>query len=350
MKKVMYFDSLKNLKRIMQETKNTPFSMWAKVVTLAVMNMRCERIVFDKGSKTHPYIMMRQNIDEAIVLFRSLRDVSFIEDEQKGILKGKSKIKEKKHRELFNEMWDRYDDGLFEGYIKRYVYRLKVNNLIPLIKGKTCVDLGCGNGVFCFALLRCGAKHVTGIDFGEKSISYAQNVARRKKLVQSTCFKKATVYKTGLASNKFDFAIQNGVFHHLANEDAAIQEAHRIVKPHGWFWYYTDGAGAIAADLWDTSVEILKDVPVLFIENVLVNMNVGRNKIVHLTDGLSATYHHTTWKSMTGRLARYGFGEFQRLSGGFDTDFDLDRIKKDPYGREKFGEGDLRILCQSLGR
>jgi hypothetical protein len=79
-------------------------------------------------------------------------------------------------------------------------------------------------------------------------------------------------------------------------------------------------------------------------------MNIRRNKIVHLMDGMSATYAHTNWEKMTKRLADLGFGNFKRLTGGCDTDFDLDRIEKDPYGREKFGEGDLRILCRLMDK
>ena len=62
-------------------------------------------------------------------------------------------------------------------------------------------------------------------------------------------------------------------------------------------------------------------------------------------DGLSATYAHTSWDKITKKLARHGFGNFKRLAGGFDMDFDLETIQSDPYGREKFGEGDLRVLC-----
>lgn len=208
--------------------------------------------------------------------------------------------------------------------------------------------MGCGNGNFCIALLRCGASFAAGVDYGEKSISYARNASRELGLSKKTVFKPESVYKTTFKDNTFDFAIQNGVFHHLNDEEKAIREARRILKKGGWFWYYTDGEGGISYDLWDTSVYILRKVPILFIENVLKSMNVKRDKIVHMMDGLSATYAHTSWDKITQKLARNGFGDFRRLTGGFNTDFDLDRIKVDPYGKEKFGEGDLRILCQLL--
>jgi hypothetical protein len=45
-------------------------------------------------------------------------------------------------------------------------------------------------------------------------------------------------------------------------------------------------------------------------------------------------------------LGKAGFGNFTRLTDGFGTDFGLDVIEADSYGREKFGEGDLRVLAQ----
>jgi len=70
--------------------------------------------------------------------------------------------------------------------------------------------------------------------------------------------------------------------------------------------------------------------------------------MVHLMDGLSATYIHSTWDEAVSMLSRCGFGNFRRLTGGCNTYFDLDKVDTGPYGREKFGEGDLRILMQRI--
>ena len=194
-------------------------------------------------------------------------------------------------------------------------------------------------------MAQLGAEKVVGIDYGEKSIEFATKAAKELGFTNTSFFVR-TVYDTGESDSQYDFAIQNGVFHHLNDENCAIKEVRRILKNKGSFWYYTDGEGGIQYDLWDTSVEILREVPTLFIEEVLNSMNVSRNKIAHLLDGMGATYAHTSWDEITNILADHGFTNFKRLTGGYDTDCDLDRIEKDAYGKEKFGEGDLRILCQ----
>jgi ubiquinone/menaquinone biosynthesis C-methylase UbiE len=345
MDKTRYLSELKALAEAMQAVPNTPYGMWAKVVTLAVLNMRYERIAFNRQLAEHPYPLTERLAADARRQFATLADAAHIEDPTPPVGGTKSDQKEAKHEELFNEIWDRYDQEAFRKYVARYVHRITINDLS--IAGKACVDLGCGNGVFCFALLECGAASATGVDFGARSIAYAQRVVPARGHAEFRC---ATVYDTGFPDDTFDVAVQNGVFHHLDDEDRAVREVARILKVGGGMWYYTDGEGGISYDLWDASVAMLRDVPVLVIEQVLESMHIRREKIVHLMDGLSATYAHTSWDAMTARLARFGFGEFRRLRGGFDTDCDPDVIEADRYGREKFGEGDLRIWCRLLSK
>lgn len=50
-----------------------------------------------------------------------------------------------------------------------------------LNENKRVADFGCGPGLYCNRLAKCGAK-VTGIDFSDRSISYAKDVANREEL------------------------------------------------------------------------------------------------------------------------------------------------------------------------
>ncbi len=348
--KQIYMESLGKLSQTMKVVKNTPFTIFAKVVSLTSMNMRYEKIAYNMDLPDHPYVLTRKIIEDSITQFESLMDMAFVEAEDKRIDRTKSSRLEEKHEELWQEIWNRHSEEEFDEFVEWKTRRLDINNLRPFIENSNCVDFGCGNGSFSFALLKKGAKSVTGVDFGEKSIQYAEMMAIKKKMEGRFSFNLAQVYDTELSDTSFDFAVSNGVFHHLSDENMvkAVKEVARVLKKGGWFWYYIDGKNAISMDLWDTSVDILKDVDVLLIEKVLNAMNVKRNKIVHLMDGLSATYRHSTWDEMTGMLSKHGFGNFRRLSGGTNTDLDPDRIAMDQFGKEKFGEGDLRILCQRI--
>lgn len=351
MDKSVYLESLDNLSRKMEAVPNTFMGMYFKVLNLAVMNMRYEKIAFDRNLKTHPYPLVKKLIDDQIVSFDACVETLFIENPKTAKIEtGKNAKMEAKHQDLFNAIWNQYDEKSYEIYVDRYAHRIKVNKIEPLIQGKKCIDLGCGNGNFVFALAEAGASLASGIDFGAESIEYANKKKEKFAKADKVEFKVNSVYKLDYKDDTFDLALQNGVFHHLDDEMKAIMEARRVLKKGGYFWYYTDGEGGISYDLWDRSVHLLRDVPIIFMRNVIKGMNVSVEKEAHIMDGMNAVYRHTSWEKACDQLARAGFGNFKRLTGGFDTDFDLDVIEADPYGRAKFGEGDLRILAQLVNK
>jgi len=346
----VYRQAIKQLQTVMAAADETPFTNYVRVVVLTIMNMRYEKVAFNRNLSGHPFTVTKEIIQDAKREFQLLTECSFMEDPEKSIEKYKSQILEEKHEELWQEIWSRHEGKEFRDFVDLKARRLDVNNLRSYIKGKKGVDFGCGNGSFALALLERGAASVVGIDFGAKAVRFATKMAKRWGWQDKARFKVDNVAATNLPNEHFDFAVSNGVFHHLRKEevDKALKEVARVLKPGGWLWYYVDGKDAISMDLWDASVEILKNVDILFIENILKTMNVSRPKMVFIMDGLSATYIHTTWEDVVRQLTRFGFGNFRRLVGGAPTDFDLDVITQDPYGREKFGEGDLRIWCQKI--
>jgi 2-polyprenyl-3-methyl-5-hydroxy-6-metoxy-1,4-benzoquinol methylase len=345
----IYKEQLNKLVERMDSVKNTPYTSYVKVIVLTVMNLRYEKIAFNKNITEHPYILTRNIINNAYSMFDNFIELEVFENinNENNDFNKKSLVLEVKHKELWQEIWSRHNKEEFEEFVDMKLNRLVINDLLKYINGKKCVDFGCGNGSFSFALIQAGALKVQGIDFGVQQVKYASRMAKDMNLSNAD-FKEAEVFDTGLKSNSFDFAISNGVFHHLSknNMKNSVREVSRVLKKDAYFWYYIDGKGAISMDLWDRSVDILKDINVIFIENVLKNMNLTRNKTVHVMDALSATYYHSSLEETTEMLSKYGFGKFRRLIGGEPTDFDLDVVTLDPYGKEKFGCGDLRILCQ----
>ena len=354
MKKNEYLKELDELFEKMSNFSNdSDFIVYAKVTTLIVMNLRYEKIAFNKNLDNHPYLLTKEIIKDAKVMFDQFIELKDFEAPQSNISINsikKSEVLEEKHEELWQEIWSRHNREEFDEFVNMKHNRLVINDLIQYVNNKQCVDFGAGNGSFSFALELAGASKVHGIDFGEKQVSYAKRVSEDKNLEDVVTFSKAEVYDSRLESNSFDFAVSNGVFHHLkhSNIEKAIEEVSRVLKPNGWFWYYIDGEGAIAMELWDASVEILKEVPTLQIEIILKAMNLSRNKMVHVMDALSATYIHSSLEETTSMLEKYGFSNFKRLTGGEPTDFDLDVVESDHYGEEKFGCGDLRLLCQLI--
>ena len=349
MKKI-YLNDIEVLKRYSDEIPNTHMMALGKVLMLVMLNMRYERLMLDRNLDTHPYILVQRLVSDAYSFLKAWRGISFIEDNTCSIMVRAKAFLENAHKSLFQKLWVNFNKEEYEERIKRYMYRLDINNLgNGWLNEYKCIDFGCGHGNFAHALIRKGATYVYAIDFGEDSVRYAINARDRIDVGPYQIeFKTESVYKVSQKDEVFDFAIQNGVFHHLDDEDAAIREVYRVLKPGGHFWFYTDGSGAISHDLWDASVYILRDIPQEFIIDALDNLNLKTGKRYHLGDSLNAVYGHKTWKELTSLLKSHGFGNFRRLIGGYDTDFDHDVISQDKYGREKFGDGDLRLLAQKV--
>ncbi len=344
--KKLYLDKLDELERYFESIPDTQMSRYFKVLTLITLNMRYEKIAFNKKLPDHPYVLVKRIIDEELQVFKSFVEILFIENKDHINASDIKKQMEEKHKSLWNALWDKYDKKSYDEKVVRYKHRIKINNLEEVISGKTCVDMGSGNGTFSIALAESGAASVTGIDFSENSVNFARKMCEMRGLSDRVTFHVSPVYRTPFQDDTFDMAIQNGVFHHLNDESKAIDEIVRITKRKGFLWYYTDGEGGIYNDLWDRSVFLLRNVPIEYIQEISKSMNISINKSYHLGDSLKATYKHTTWEKITKKLGEKGFGNFRRMKGGFDTDMDGSIFDEDPYAKEKFGSGDLRILAQ----
>ena len=205
--------------------------------------------------------------------------------------------------------------------------------------------MGCGHGNFAHSMFGFGAAYILGIDYGEESIKYANKTLSEFRIPDNCIqFRVESVYDVQEPDDSFDFAVQNGVFHHLDDENKAYKEMFRLLKSGGKAWIYTEGEGSIARDLFHVSVQILSDIPPEIVQENLRHLGFTINKRYHLGDGLSAVYRATSYAELIGRLDKIGFSGFERMLGGMDTDLDI--LNDDPWAKEKFGEGDIRILMK----
>lgn len=345
----VYLQNLDDLKALMTEPEyETRYAGFSKIWALTIMNMRLEKMLFDRELERHPYHLAAEYVDDARRMFALSMEVAFIEEPRVGLkLVDDSDVVEKHHK-LWQEIWPRHDDSQFQKLIDFRGRRLDANDIPPYFEGKDCVDFGCGGGSLAFALMERGAKSVYGLDFGEAQVKSAAKNAARLGFDGQTTFVVGNVLDTGLADDSFDFAVASAVFHHLESKsamEAALSEVARVLRPGGGFFYYIDGAGAISHDFWDASVDILAGVSAEDVEAALYSFNPTREKMTHLVDALKATYIHSTSTETEEMLRRCGFDVVRRLISDDETSWDINVVEADPYGVEKFGSGELRYLC-----
>jgi ubiquinone/menaquinone biosynthesis C-methylase UbiE len=100
----------------------------------------------------------------------------------------------------------------------------------PAFKGKTVLDVGCGNGYVLSKYAREGAE-VYGIDLTKAAIDLTE--ARFDLLGLQGTFQVANAEALPFADDTFDCVCSMGVLHHTPDTARAIAEIYRVLKPGG---------------------------------------------------------------------------------------------------------------------
>ena len=107
------------------------------------------------------------------------------------------------------------NETFFEGYKKIRENEANANNLfeipalfslLPELKGKTVLDLGCGFGEHCKGFVEKGAAKVVGIDISEKMLEVEE---------------------------KFDLVVSSLAFHYVEDFDGVIKNIYNLLNPGG---------------------------------------------------------------------------------------------------------------------
>lgn len=95
--------------------------------------------------------------------------------------------------------------------------------------GERILDLGCGTGVVLARLVaRPGTLRLTGVDASPEMLSRA-----RMRLPDKVTLVQGAAERLPFANAVFDAIVTSSMLHHLADPDAALREAARVLAPGG---------------------------------------------------------------------------------------------------------------------
>ncbi|QIX61416.1 class I SAM-dependent methyltransferase [Hymenobacter sp. BT18] len=88
------------------------------------------------------------------------------------------------------------------------------------------LEIGCSGGPLLLALKAAGYQHLTGIDVSDKAIAVAQARGFEQVMVMDGA-------RLDFADNSFDLVVASDVLEHIEDEEAALREWCRVLRPGG---------------------------------------------------------------------------------------------------------------------
>lgn len=132
------------------------------------------------------------------------------------------------------------NDTFFQGYQLLRQNKYSANNveekpalfsLIPDLKGKRVLDLGCGYGENCKVFAEMGASYVLGIDLSEKMLE----VARRENAHPQVDYRVMNMEDIHTLRDQFDIIISSLALHYIHDFDGLVQKVSALLTDSGYF-------------------------------------------------------------------------------------------------------------------
>ena len=104
-------------------------------------------------------------------------------------------------------------------------------SLLPDLKDKKVIDLGCGFGEHCIEYIHKGATKVVGVDISEKMLE----VARRENSNPHVTYMNTPMENISEIGETFDVAISSLAFHYVEDFDILVKDVYEMLCEGGTF-------------------------------------------------------------------------------------------------------------------
>ena len=121
-------------------------------------------------------------------------------------------------------------------------FQFTIANCEP-IPGRTFLDVGCGNGLYDFELVRRGARKVVGLDIAEVMIGLCQKAAADQNFDDRCTFIQTDLLEWDNAGVKFDVSFGIGLFDYISDPLPVLRRMRELSTdkaimafPRLWTW------------------------------------------------------------------------------------------------------------------
>jgi len=208
---------------------------------------------------------------------------------------------------------DHYDEAYFADLSARYRKRNRfarrrianVFSLLPELKGKRFLDVGCGMGTFTLEAATHGATAV-GLDLAPAGIKAARHVAREEE-VSGAYFMLADAARLPLRSGSQDVIVAADFTEHLDDDTLmrVLGELKRVARPGTWLVIYTPEASHIFERLRARSLLLEQEPSHIGIRSAEMLAFAAQQAGFHVDDVRYLPSHLPVWNLLERLLARW---------------------------------------------
>jgi ubiquinone/menaquinone biosynthesis C-methylase UbiE len=119
------------------------------------------------------------------------------------------------------------NDSIYHAYYEKPA----MYALLPDLKGKKVLSLGCGSGEDSSYLKKQGAHESVGIDISEELVKIA------KESHPDCLFQAMNMEQLDFPDSSFDFIYSSLALHYIEDWTSALKEAYRVLKPNSYFLF-----------------------------------------------------------------------------------------------------------------
>ncbi|MBN40764.1 MAG: hypothetical protein CL757_02785 [Chloroflexi bacterium] len=244
---------------------------------------------------------------------------------------------------LFGELWKDLSSEQFRDSVELFTKRAIANNFdLDWLKGKTCLDAGCGSGRYSVALAIHGAAKITAVDVSSTGLETARNNAQEFNQIQ---FQQASVLNLPFPDQSFDLVWCAGVLHHTDNFDKGLSELTRVLKPNGKLFLLVYGAGGLRWKVIKAARPIVADLGQTFIDRAIQQSGLPANNRKNYMDDLFVPVQELTrFTELNQKLIDLGYSSIDRWT---ENTFDHENSPKDQLS-DMLKLGEIAESAQSL--
>ena len=213
--------------------------------------------------------------------------------------------------QLFEQLWAPYDQKSFEASVDLFAQRLdSIGFDTRFFEGKMCLDAGCGGGRNTIAMAQLGAAEAHGIDIGAAGINDAR---ARAGALPNIVFKQASVEAIPYPDDTFDVIWCAGVLMHVGNDEKALDELARVLKPGGLLYMLVYATGGLRWPLIQLLKPIAGQIGQPSMEQAVEMSGIAANKRRTFIDDLFCPkfdFYH--WDRLRLMLEKRGLGQIAR--------------------------------------